>query len=184
MHNPAPAQGSVFRVCWLLPVAFLVHDLEELVTMPSWVAAHRAQLAALAGGVGLGEGAVDGLVLTVPALAVAMGLVLLVFVGVTWLVTRTRGRAPWLFVYALVLGGFFLHGFTHLGQVVYFGSYTPGSVTAALVVIPGSLYLYVRLAGARVLGRGRAMVGAVLGIALLAPVVVVALAIGRWVTSP
>ena len=42
---------------------------------------------------------------------------------------------PWLFVYSGLLGVFVLHAATHVFQVVIFGGYIPGLITA-LTVIP------------------------------------------------
>lgn len=179
MHATGPTR-SVFRMYWLLPAAFLVHDTEELVTLPSWVVAHRSQLAALVRSAGLPEHAVDRLPTSAPAFAGAVGVLLVLFLGVTWGATRARGRGPLQFVFALLLGGFFLHGFTHLGQTLFFGEYTPGSVTAAIVVIPASLYLYVRLFSAHLLTTKTAVVAALLGIAFLIPATMFALAVGSW----
>jgi Protein of unknown function with HXXEE motif len=179
MHATGPTR-SVLRMYWLLPAAFLVHDTEELVTVPSWVVAHRSQLAAFARSARLGEDAVDRLPTSLPAFAGAVAILLVLFLGVTWGATHTRGRGPWQFVFALLLGGFFLHGFTHLGQTLLFGEYTPGSVTAVIVVIPASLYLYVRLFRAHLLTGKTAVVAALLGIAFFIPATVLALEVGSW----
>lgn len=172
------ATRSVLRMYWLLPAAFLVHDTEELVTVPAWVVAHRSQLAGFARSAGLPEDAVARLPTSLPAFAGAVGILLVLFLGVTWGATRARGRGPLQFVFALLLGGFFLHGFTHLGQTVFFGGYTPGSATAAIVVIPASLYLYVCLFRAHLLAGKTAVVAALLGIAFFIPATVLALAVG------
>ena len=178
-HATDPIRCAL-RMYWLLPAAFLVHDTEELFTVPSWVVAHRSQLADFARRAGLSEDAVDRLPASLSAFAGAVAILLVLFLGVTWGATRTRGRGPLQFVFALLLGGFFVHGFTHLGQALFFGGYTPGSVTAAVVVIPASLYLYVRLFRAHLLTRKTAIVAALLGIACFLPATVLALAVGSW----
>ena len=171
---------SVLRVYWFLPAAFLVHDIEELRTAPSWVIAHHSQLAAFVQRIGLAATVVDRLPTSLPALAGGVGILLVLFIGITWGATHARGRGPWQFAYAALLGGFYVHGFTHLGQALYFAGYTPGSVTAALVVIPVSLYLYTRLIRARLLAWKTAMVAALFGTALFIPTVLLALTAGSW----
>ena len=37
------------RSLWLFPASFIIHDAEELATMPAWVDENRSTLAAIAG---------------------------------------------------------------------------------------------------------------------------------------
>lgn len=171
---------SVLHSYWFLPAAFLVHDIEELRTASSWVIAHHSQLAGFVQRLGLAATVVDRLPTSLPALADGVGILLVLFIGITWGATHARGRGPWQFAYAALLGGFYVHGFTHLGQTLYFAGYTPGSITAALVVIPVSLYLYARLMRARLLTWKTAVFAAMFGTVFFIPVVLLALTAGSW----
>src|SRR3712207_1797721 len=136
---------SLPRVLWLLPAAFVIHDGEELLTMPGWVAGHRPELERLAG---LGETAAEmvrSLPTTTAQAAAAIGLIFLLFVLVTAGASLSYRRGPWLYAYACLLGVFSLHVFTHVAQALYFGGYVPGLVGAVAAIIPCALYVYRRL---------------------------------------
>jgi len=177
------ARRAALSRYWLLPAAFVVHDAEELFTFAAWVAAHRARLEGLARAAGLGDGAVEHLPSTLPRFACAVAAVSAVFVVVTVGAWRAGGRGGWQTAFGVLLGGFFLHAFTHIGQALYFGGYAPGAVTAAVVVIPASLYLYRRILGAGLLTRRVAAWGALAGIALFVPAAVLALAAASALAS-
>lgn len=175
--------NQLARVYWLLPAAFVVHDAEELLIMPAWVASHREELSRAAEFSGLSRALVDSLPTTTAATAGAIACVLVVFLTVTIGATIKRGRGFWQNTYACVLGVFFLHAFTHAGQSIYFGGYTPGVVGAILVVVPASLYIYRRLFRANLLSVRPAVVAALVGFALFVPGVLLALSIGHWLAA-
>jgi Protein of unknown function with HXXEE motif len=133
---------------WLGPLAFLVHDMEEIATVEMWLRQHWSELPGFAqplAGITTGQFA-----------AVVAGL----FIGyllAAWHGARAvrNGRVPLPFL--IITGVFVANGLTHLLQALYFRGYVPGAVTAALVNVPYGLVLL------RVLpGRGiasRAMLG-------------------------
>lgn len=102
---------------WGLLVAWIVHDAEELATMarfsrraPRWIpTVDQAHVSTAIGLMGL-----------LVAAASAAG-------------ARTGGRSGF---YQAVLVGFGLHAGSHVGQAVLLRRYTPGLVTAPLVVAP------------------------------------------------
>ena len=87
-------------------------------------------------------------------------------------------------IFSVFLGGYFLHGFVHIGYSVRSRSYTPGVVTAVLVVIPSSLFLYSRLFGEGLIRPMSAVGLAVLGVFLFVPIVVGANAVASWISVP
>jgi hypothetical protein len=101
-----------------------------------------------------------------------------VFVAVTaglWL----SERRVFLYAYLVALGAFLVHGVIHLAQAATFGGYTPGVVTAALVVLPVSLFILRRLAMERRLSGGMVAIAIVIGSAVILPGILLALSVGR-----
>jgi hypothetical protein len=148
----------------------VVHDGEELLTIVPWLRAHRAALPDIM------QPLAD---VTTPQLALAM-LVLLGGLAVAAIhgVHRARqGRRSLLF---LVLAGALVgNGLTHLGQALVFRGYTPGLITALLVVLPYGYGLGCELRAHRMLSP-RVWVGFVaLGIALQIPIIVGTLLLAR-----
>lgn len=74
--------------------------------------------------------------------------------------------------YITTLSGYFLHAFVHLGQSLVLPEYTLGLVTAVLLVIPTSLYLYLGLLVTHLVDVGTAIATGVLGIVVFVPIVV------------
>ena len=128
------------RACVALLVAWTVHDLEELATMPR---KSRRVMDRMPQWVPLPEGFRDrGLSQREVALAIAS--VGAVMTGASLAGLRTRGRSP-LFRGAVLAFG--LHGVGHLAASIGTRGYTTGVATAPLVVLP--YWLHAR----RVLGR-------------------------------
>lgn len=124
---------------WGQLAACVVHDLEDLLTMPGW--AHRAvpRLGRLYPWLpARAWSALD----RSTQVAVAVGLmgVLVAVAAVDG--ARTDGRSV---VYQVVLAGFGIHSVFHLGQTIFARGYTPGLVTAPLVVAPFSLWAWQQL---------------------------------------
>lgn len=136
---------------WAAPVVFLVHDTEEILTVESWLRAHRSELPTAAQPLAT---------VTTGQFALAVALLFVGFLAVTVHAVRQarRGRASVPFL--LVAGALVANGLTHLVQAAYFRGYTPGVVTALLVVLP-----YGYLLGARLLATGfitrRTLLGAI-----------------------
>jgi hypothetical protein len=171
--------ASARSTLWLLPLVFVIHDGEEVLTMAGWVGAHRPQLDQLAQRSPLLGRLVDSLATSTPQAALAIGLLFVLFLGVTWAAVRAPWPGPWLRVYAGLLGAFFLHAFNHVGQALLFDGYVPGLFGAVLAVVPGALFIYRRLLAAGLLSVKTAIVSAFLGLPPLAASALLALRVAR-----
>lgn len=182
-HTQDANRQSLTRVLWLLPVVFIIHDGEELFTMPGWAASHQRQLAQFGN---LSETTAE-MVRSLPStriqVAVAIGIILLLFVVVTAGASLSPGRGFWLYAYASLLGVLFLHVFTHIAQAILIGGYVPGLIGAVAAIIPGALYIYQRLFAAKVLTLKSAAVTALIGFALFIPGAMLAQQLGRILGS-
>jgi Protein of unknown function with HXXEE motif len=145
---------------WGLFVAWVVHDIEELFTMPHWGRRNATRLRRMYPRVP--ERVWSALDPSRVQVAVAIGLVGLVMLGAAVDGARTGGRSPYFQIALLAFG---LHAIVHLGQSALARGYTPGVVTAVLVVAPFSWWAWGRLGGP-VGGSG------LLGAILLIPLVV------------
>ena len=167
---------------WLVLAAFVVHDAEELATMPGWVADHRTEVEALLARLGAADLAAL-LPSTYTRAAVAIGCVFVLFAVVTAGAALRRRSRAWRWMFSGLLGAFFLHAFTHVAQSVVLGGYTPGVVTAVAVVVPVSLVVYGRLLAQGDLEGKEAMVAGLVGAALLVPAILLAISIAAWLAS-
>lgn len=162
---------TLTRWLWLGPVAFLVHDAEEWLTLGPWLAANGARLPAGA----------QRVFAPVTPQGFALGVLVLLagFVAVTAHgVQRARaGRRAW--PWLVVAGAFVANGLTHAAQALVLRGYVPGLVTALGVSVPygwaaARAYRRAGLASWRQL----ALAGAA-GLLLQAPLALAALLAGR-----
>jgi Protein of unknown function with HXXEE motif len=119
--------------------AWVVHDLEELLTMATWTR-HMARRLPW--------------VRPMSQARVNIGIILMGVVVVAGAVAgaRSSGRSGF---YQAALTGFGWHALGHLLSAVALHEYTPGLVTAPLLVAPFSLWAWGRLARAGVPRDGR-----------------------------
>lgn len=130
-RSPSPARAAVHKVARTLPVAFVVHDLEEVLACNWWT---RNGGEILTHALPWLPSAVvrTATATTTPQMAVATSVVGLGVAGVTATAIVGRRERP-LRAATLV---FTAHGITHLASAITVRSYTPGAATAALVVLP------------------------------------------------
>jgi hypothetical protein len=173
-----PADGLVL---WLLPVSWFVHDLEEIATIEGW--SRRWEHTGWDDISPVQRRLVGLLTSGRRRFTIAVVIVGCVIVGAT-VVGVSDPNGTGMVFYTTILGGYFLHAFVHLGQSLVFRGYTPGLVTAVLLVISTSLYVYWRLLVTHLVDVGTAIATGVLGIVVFVPVVVgateVAGRLDRW----
>ena len=147
--------------------------------MPAWVAAHEQQLRSILSRVGM-ENYASFLPTTFEQTGLAMALFLVVFVVVTAGASLRPDSFVWRTLYGGLLGVFLLHAITHALQAVAFHGYTPGLVTAFLVVVPASIYIGVSLLRRGALDLKASAVMAIVGLAIFPMAVLVAFRISHW----
>ncbi|WP_223190957.1 HXXEE domain-containing protein, partial [Nonomuraea terrae] len=114
-----------------------VHDAEELATMAGWTRRARPRLERHVPWVPW-----ERLDLPQRHVNTAIGLMGGVIAGAAAMGARTGGRSA---TFQAALAGFGVHGVGHLAQAAVTRGYTPGAVTAPLVVIPYALWAWRRL---------------------------------------
>jgi hypothetical protein len=177
------SRSSLARVLWLLPLIFIIHDGEELLTMPGWIANHQQELDRLAMMSDMAAEMIRSLPKSTSQVAVAIGFILLLFMMVTVGASISIKRGFWLYAYASLLGVLFLHVFTHIAQAILIGGYAPGVIGAVGAIIPGALYIYKKLFEAQLLTLKSAAVTALIGFTLFVPGAMLAHRIGRLLGS-
>ena len=172
------------KVVWLLPLVFVVHDGEEILTMPRWIAGHRPLLEQIARTSPAARRVVANLPTTTREVAIAVAVELAVFLLATILIARESRPGFAVYFYAAVLGVYTLHSLTHCGQTFLLRAYTPGVVTAVLLVPTVGLFIYRRLFQAGLLTRRSALLSAAAGVAGMVPLLLAAHFVGRTLGTP
>jgi hypothetical protein len=122
------------------PYLFLLHDLEELLTVPPWLARH-------------GELIPPELRMILPTdrvvFAWAFAFLFVVYLGAALLALRASRASAAVYLFALLVMARLTNVLAHVAQAVYARGYVPGLVTALVVVLPLSVYLVERLVARR-----------------------------------
>jgi hypothetical protein len=164
------------REVWLLPIAFVIHDGEEVLTMPRWIAQHRPELERIAQLGTFARRLIEDLPDTTGSVFFAASLELIGLTIATALVARAPRRTWAMWVYAGLLGIFVAHSLTHvLLSAIVFGGYTPGLISAVLVIPPAGYVVYRRLFTAGLLTPTRAAAAALIAAVAFAPLFVLIL---------
>jgi hypothetical protein len=168
---------------WILPLVFVLHDTEELLTMPGWIARHEIDLHRMGERSEVVASSLASIPRTTAQAGASIGVLFLIFLVVTFAAYWAFPSRGWVYGYACLLGALFLHVFTHIIQAIYFQEYVPGLVGAMVAIVPGSLYLYKRLFEARLLTLKSAAVTALIGLAAVLPGALLAQQVGQWFTE-
>lgn len=141
---------NLLPLIWFFPIAFILHDFEELILFEPWLKRHAPLIRALV------EKRAPrfvqqqiGVILekTSPQFAVPIGLIFLLTVLVTFLLTSFSIAAPFYLASSL----YFLHGFLHIGQALVLRRYIPALLTSIVVVLPYGALLFWNVLAARLL---------------------------------
>jgi Protein of unknown function with HXXEE motif len=136
-------------VTWGLFLAWLLHDIEELITMPGWGGRNAARLSRLY------PSAPDWLWsrmdMSRTHVTVAITVMSLFMLAAAADGASSAGTS---WFYQAVLIGFGIHGIGHLGMRALARSYPPGVLTAPIIVIPFSLWAWCTLENAGAVSAG------------------------------
>jgi hypothetical protein len=166
---------SVNTLIWLFPVAFMLHDFEEIIFIEGWYRKHGAAvMARIPVWMQVRFGKIAGM--NSSQFAVAVMLEFIAFIPITYAASEKGFFLPFLGCNAVL----FLHVFTHLGQSLYLGRYTPGVVTAVLLCLVYPLYLFDRLIREGIITYGEIMYSLPIGL-LVIPLVLLGHELGRRV---
>jgi hypothetical protein len=155
---------------WAGPVVFLLHDAEEILTVESWLRAHRTELP---------EQLQPFAAVTTGQFTLAVALLFVGFVAAAIHGVRQARHGRTSAPFMIIAGALVANGLTHLAQAAYFRSYTPGVVTALALVLPYGYALGARLLATGLATRRTLVVAVTAGAVAQIPIVaLVLLAVG------
>lgn len=130
---------------WLLPIIFIFHDLEEIITIESSMTANKNNhpktnfvKQALRARQKLGS--------TAAQLAVSATWILLFISFIAFMTAHFSSNPGGFLLFTAVLNLFVLQAFMHIVQTIMFRGYTPGIITSLVLLIPYCLLTYNNLA--------------------------------------
>ena len=129
---------------WLFPIAFILHDFEELILFEPWL---KKNASVIMGRVKnkvppFLEKQLNTIVnKTTPQFAFPICLIF-ILTAVSSILAAGFGKYAF---FLLASSLFFLHGFLHIGQAILLRRYIPALITSVLIVIPYGMVLFWRL---------------------------------------
>jgi len=160
-------QLSLNLVIWAFPVAFLLHDLEEIFTMERFSRENRERFPKFLRNIAA---------ITTRQFTLAVGVLLVLTLLASYLATRPQRQMD---LFTIGLAIFLVHILGHVAQTVFFRGYTPGLITALLVVLPYSLYGFHRLFTANLIGGDSFTTYILVGALLFVPLILAASQLGK-----
>ncbi|MBP1933577.1 HXXEE domain-containing protein [Ammoniphilus resinae] len=131
---------SIRKVILLGPLIFFIHDLEEVLWAQQWLDENRQLIEGT-----LLDGIVDKLGFPPLEFGIVVGIVTHLYCIISYFAAKNLKAGISMNLYISTILILFVNVFTHLGQSILLKMYTPGVVTAVLVVLPYSIYALKKL---------------------------------------
>lgn len=164
---------------WLFPVAFMLHDFEEIILSEPWLRKNADEIMER-----IGNRVPDfmakqiGKVLGKSTSELALSVSLIFCLTFTASLLAAEYQKYGFFLAASML--FFVHGFMHLGQAIMLRRYIPAVITSVLIVIPYGLVLFFRLINEGIVQLSGLPIYALLGAVLAVPFILVMHIVGDY----
>ncbi|WP_048600575.1 HXXEE domain-containing protein [Rubeoparvulum massiliense] len=168
---------SLELLIWLLPIAFFIHDGEEIATVERWLRQNQDHPRIAAKNRMLNWEKNITFQFTVAVLL--LGLLLFLISYFTSGTFRSTGKLNLLFIGAVTV--LLIDGIKHLGFTILLKQYTSGVITAVLVEIPYGAYALSRFYAAGLTDIGANLLALALGLPLTIFFVWLGLTLGRIV---
>ena len=139
---------SFKNIIWLGPVVFLIHDLEEVFWTQLWIERNRFLFEDTRF-----ERVIEVMGFQPVKFGLVVALITILYGIISYFATRQIQAGLSMNLYVSTLLILFVNVFTHAGQTVLLGMYTPGVVTAVLVVLPYTVIAFRALKARRLLTR-------------------------------
>lgn len=170
-------------VLWLLPLSFVLHDLEEMITWNGWMQKNHRLLDVIKSK----NKFTRYLISHISPKAIQMAWAALFELFIIVFFTLWAQVLPTVFygiqLYTIILLSLLFHVFSHIGQLIIFRKYTPGVITAVLIVLPNMLYILSRIFLIFHYSISTLLLLSLVGILIFLPVVLTAHKAGQWLNN-
>ena len=170
---------SLKELIWLMPAVFILHDAEELITAQKWLSENRGVLEPFVKKYRFIKSAVRSADLTKGQMSVAIVFELIVILFAVTASSSDITAGPALYFFAALNGAFLLHVLSHILQSAVLKKYTPGVVTAAVLVLPYALYVYHRFFWGGILSLPEVLISLGAGAVIVLPIILTGHFLGR-----
>ncbi len=135
---------STSTLLWLLPIAFMLHDFEELIFFEPWLRSNAPAIKSKLGN-RLPSFLMNQIESMLSKTSAEFALPVCLIFLLTTVSSFLAAKYDCYGFFLLASTTFFLHGFMHLGQALVLRRYVPAVVTSVLIVLPYGVILFPRL---------------------------------------
>ena len=158
---------SLDLVIWAFPVAFFIHDLEEILTMERFGRENRERFPKFVRNIAT---------IDTRQFTIAVVVLFVMTLVASYLATRSPRQMD---LFIVLLAIFFVHAFWHIAFSIILRQYTPGVITTVPVVLPYSLYALYRLFTANLIDVESLKTSLLIGVLLFIPLVLIVRQLGK-----
>jgi len=171
---------DTYKLIWLFPIAFILHDFEELILFEPWLKKNAGLIMErIRGRVPAFVERQISIITQKTTTQFAMPIYLIfILTCISSLLAAEYGS----YAFFLAASGlFFLHGFMHIGQALLLRKYIPAVITSVLVVIPYGIVLFWNLLDAGIVKMPELLVFFVIAIVVGIPFILLIHVIGEYI---
>jgi hypothetical protein len=156
--------NNIDTVLWLFPIAFMLHDFEEIIFWEAWLGKNGESLLAL---LPMPVAKRMRTIVNTSTAQVSFSILLIFLITIlSTLAAAQWGRNE---TFLLTSSMFFVHGFGHFAQAIVLRKYVPGVLTSAIVIMPFGALLFPKLLAERFVDGPELLAYFALGAVVMAP---------------
>ncbi|MFT9846831.1 HXXEE domain-containing protein [Aneurinibacillus sp. REN35] len=171
---------NMYTWIWLFLIVFMLHDFEEIITVETWLTKNKTKVLHRFPSLVTRYQAVfeRRFAMKTAQFSFAVAWIFVLLSVITFYTSQTLAYGGSFLFYVAALHVLFGNVWTHVIQSVVLRGYTPGVVTAVILALPYTLYMYSRLLAEGYITWSLIWIAVPLSIVLL-PVVFFGLLLGR-----
>lgn len=168
---------DIKRLFWSIPIILSIHNLEEALTMTQWMSVHLSELRTTIP-------FFEHLQFSTTQLDVSLFLVTIIPFLVTFICLQGKRTTKKLSILLILQAIIFWNALMpHISGLFVLGMYNPGTITAVLLNIPFSVYLYKRVWQERIVSKDTIRDCIFIGLIAYLPVVYFNHLIAQFITN-
>lgn len=153
------------KALWLAPLALVIHNFEEYLTMPTFTSRHWQDLPVVISNIAaMGSDQFSAALIIVTLLAILF----------TFLGSISAANGPGMFIAFTTQGAMLINAVQHIFGSIWLRNYTPGVLTSVILYLPLLSYLILRALKEGYISRKLMIYSFILGTIMLLPIILLA----------
>ena len=152
------------KLLWLAPLLLVLHNIEEYLTMPTFISRHGQDLPAF----------ISNIMMSREQFSVALIIVTLLAFLFTFWGSQGEANGIGMFLAVTTQAVLLINAVQHIVASIWLRNYTPGVLTAIILYLPLVSYLTIRALKEGYVSKKLVIYAFILGTAILLPIILLA----------